>query len=591
MEVPLRPAHISASRAAARWKMTIHAGLVFGPLTLLTVIGIWGLVASHRAARETARTETARRLEVIAAQLELRFDELRHQARTPRMYPLVPEPAEPNEMQKRYARAISLPARDAQPLLAEIEADNAKASTESGIPLLPLVKWAELRQCDISSMRDSANALGKVAVELQPSILSPELLDRAEELLRENAIGLEEMEEWRTHWEQDEEVRNFLRKHPELLGTNAPAAWLNDDGRHWYVVGDTAQPGAIAVFRKEDLGDLAKTIVGNARGETPAYAAIRVSFHDEPLIDALSSAETLALIDRSGFRTEAVLAHPKILYQQQWKQIAWLAALLGSAVLTTVAGYYAMQRSLARERQLHLMKSNFVASVSHELRAPVASMRVMAENLGNGIVTEQTRQKQYHQLIAEECARLSTLIENVLDLSRIEQDRKLYRFAEMDVASMVNDAVALISPIAARRGQRISVNIASIDPPPHCDALAIQRVLINLLDNASKFSPVDSAITVCSAMAEGDHWILSVADEGPGIAVQEREKIFERFYRIGSELRREAQGAGIGLSIVRHIAESHGGVISLEDGQAGGSLFILRLPLVSPSDLPSERDV
>jgi signal transduction histidine kinase len=242
-----------------------------------------------------------------------------------------------------------------------------------------------------------------------------------------------------------------------------------------------------------------------------------------------------------------------------------------------------LQHALSRERQLHELKSNFVASVSHELRAPVASMRVMAENLGSGIVPGEARQKEYHRLIAEECGRLSTLIENVLDLARIEQDRKTYRFLETDVRAMIDDAVSLITPSAARRGQRFEVRVAAIDLPPHCDGLAIQRALINLLDNASKFSPPDSAIEVRTEMSGPTHWTLSVADRGPGIAPEERERIFERFYRIGSELRRETPGAGIGLSVVRHIVEGHGGKAFVEPAPDGGSIFNLRLPLQPPT--------
>ncbi|HEY2344144.1 MAG TPA: ATP-binding protein, partial [Chthoniobacteraceae bacterium] len=132
--------------------------------------------------------------------------------------------------------------------------------------------------------------------------------------------------------------------------------------------------------------------------------------------------------------------------------------------------------------------------------------------------------------------------------------------------------------------QRFEVRTEPIEPPPHCDGLAIQRALINLLDNASKFSPPDSAIQVRAEAANAAHWILAVADRGPGIAPEERDRIFERFYRIGSELRREAPGAGIGLSVVRHIVEGHGGEAFVEPAPDGGSIFILRLPLQPPAN-------
>ncbi|RYD73353.1 MAG: ATP-binding protein, partial [Verrucomicrobiaceae bacterium] len=111
-------------------------------------------------------------------------------------------------------------------------------------------------------------------------------------------------------------------------------------------------------------------------------------------------------------------------------------------------------------------------------------------------------------------------------------------------------------------------------------SLAVQQALINLLVNAIKFAPEKTVITVRLSLPDSKHWELSVADQGPGIPEEEKRNVFERFYRLGSELRRETQGAGIGLSIVKHIAEGHGGSVTIENQSGGGAKFILVLPLL-----------
>jgi signal transduction histidine kinase len=208
-------------------------------------------------------------------------------------------------------------------------------------------------------------------------------------------------------------------------------------------------------------------------------------------------------------------------------------------------------------------------------------MQLMAENLDTGVVTDEARKKEYHRLIADECRRLGSLIENVLDFARIEQGRKSYRFSETNVAELLRETVRLMQPRAATRKQRIVVEAEEI--LPECDGLAIQQALVNLLENAVKFSPEGKTITAIVRRVDDATWEISVSDEGPGVAQAEREKIFERFYRAGSELTRETQGTGIGLSIVMHVAEAHGGTVTVGDAAGGGAQFTLRLPYLQKS--------
>jgi signal transduction histidine kinase len=289
--------------------------------------------------------------------------------------------------------------------------------------------------------------------------------------------------------------------------------------------------------------------------------------------------DELARITRDSMTASVRLTSLPALYEQQRKQTLWLAALLTSALAAVLAGFWLLRRSLAREQQLGQMKSNFVASVSHELRAPIASMRVMAENLESGLVQEDSRRTEYHRLISEECRRLSSLIDNVLDFARIEQNRKSYHFAETEIHALVQDAISLMQARASQRQQKITSQLELIEPPPLCDGAAIQQALINLLDNAIKFSAAGLEILVRVRKGSADTWELAVVDQGVGIARAEHLRIFERFYRVGSELCRETQGAGIGLSIVQHVAAGHCGSVAVESEPGAGATFTLSLPL------------
>jgi signal transduction histidine kinase len=202
----------------------------------------------------------------------------------------------------------------------------------------------------------------------------------------------------------------------------------------------------------------------------------------------VNRAEVLARKVSGPISVTAFLVDPDALYLQQRWQTFWLTALLTVALAAVLIAFYTMQRALDSERQLNRQKSDFVASVSHELRAPVASMRLMLENLESGAVPDETAPGAYLRLLEGECRRLSALIENVLDFARIEHNRKIYHMADCDVSALVRDTIDLLKPRAAQRHQTLSSELQPLDPAPCIDAIAIQQALINLIDNAMKFS-------------------------------------------------------------------------------------------------------
>jgi signal transduction histidine kinase len=198
-------------------------------------------------------------------------------------------------------------------------------------------------------------------------------------------------------------------------------------------------------------------------------------------------------------------------------------------------------------------------------------------------VDEETQQ-QFHRLMSKEGARLSALIENVLDFARIEEGRKDYSFVETDLRGVVRDTVSLMELVATER--KVTIETAATEEPHahSVDPPAIQQALINLLDNAIKFSPEGGMVRVTlSSDARG--WQLMIEDQGPGVPAADRERIFERFTRLGNELRREEQGTGIGLSIVKHIAEAHGAQIRVENHADGGARFTFQVACSPIPDL------
>lgn len=254
--------------------------------------------------------------------------------------------------------------------------------------------------------------------------------------------------------------------------------------------------------------------------------------------------------------------------------------ILTALSVVMAGGIFLTYRNIFREMNLARLKSDFVANVSHELRTPLALIRLYAETLELGRLTAQEKYHEYFRIIREESERLSALINNILDFSRIEAGRKEYDFKETNLAELVRSTLDSYRFQIEQNGFAFEENIASDIPPVSVDREAIARSLLNLVNNALKYSKEQKFIGVSLYRANGSVK-LEVRDRGIGIPPSEQEKIFEKFYRCGDPLVHNIKGSGLGLSLVRHIARAHGGDVSVESALQKGSKFTIALPINS----------
>jgi two-component system, OmpR family, phosphate regulon sensor histidine kinase PhoR len=234
-----------------------------------------------------------------------------------------------------------------------------------------------------------------------------------------------------------------------------------------------------------------------------------------------------------------------------------------------------------RRLALAQQKNTMVATVSHELKTPVSSIKLLVDTLLQDSELRPDRVREYLNLIARENSRLSQLVENVLSFSRIERTRFRIEKQPLDIAALIREAVATFMQQAEITDREIAVEIAPDIPPYRGDAWALNRVLLNLLDNACKFSDPPREIRV-SARVEKQSLVISVSDRGIGIREADFEKIFDQFYQADQKLSRSNEGCGLGLGIVKHIVKLHDGTIEVKSELGSGSTFTIRLPLAQP---------
>jgi two-component system phosphate regulon sensor histidine kinase PhoR len=235
--------------------------------------------------------------------------------------------------------------------------------------------------------------------------------------------------------------------------------------------------------------------------------------------------------------------------------------------------------ALTEIRRLEAIRSEFVANASHELRTPITAIRGFAETLLRPGVPDEQRTQQL-EIIARNAERLAWLVDDLLELSRIEGRRTPLQPSDVDAAQLARELIEDLRPMFDQRGLQAVLHAPERALEVRADRRALEQTLRNLLDNAAKYTDPGGQVRVCLER-EADQVRVDVEDTGIGIAPAHHARIFERFYRVGASRSRALGGTGLGLAILKHLVRAMGGGIELESALGRGSRFRLRLPAAS----------
>lgn len=326
-----------------------------------------------------------------------------------------------------------------------------------------------------------------------------------------------------------------------------------------------------ALMRDCDIGDkdsaLALGILDESGGEVYATKPGLRDYEVEMAFSPVFPRWKLAL----GYRDTTIEALARDNFQKNLMLTLFVLSLLILGIILTL-------RATAREMRLAQAKSTFVSNVSHELKTPLALIRLFAETLELGRVKSSEKAQEYYRIINNESRRLTQLINNILDFSKIEAGRKEYEFVESDIAEVVEEVIRSYEYQIINSGFELNAYIERDLPPVSIDRDAISQAVLNLVNNAVKYSDEHKEIIV--QVRSQDRFVaIEVADKGIGIPRSEQEKIFEKFYRVSTGLVHNTKGSGLGLALVKHIVEAHDGKIVVESTPGKGSRFTMLIPV------------
>jgi signal transduction histidine kinase len=335
--------------------------------------------------------------------------------------------------------------------------------------------------------------------------------------------------------------------------------------------------GRLATTYGQIPGDRAVGAIFDEKGVQQSVSAARVA-SSFPVQESLMEAGTGIFPGwtmRAGFPAGALAASDNSEFARNIGIVLVIAAVLLAAILS-------LGVTTAREIQFSRAKTEFVASVSHELKTPLSLIRGFVETLHLNRLGAPSQREEYFCIIESEIQRLSGMIDTILDISKIEVGLKRYRPESVDIGDLIEQTLQHFSPELERRSFGVKRQIESSLPPARVDPQAFSQALINLLSNAVKYSGADRNILVKAARSNG-RLEVSVSDSGLGVPKWEQERIFDSFYR-ASNTASHAPGAGLGLALVKHFAKAHGGAVTVTSAPGRGSRFAILLPL------PTEKE-
>jgi len=276
----------------------------------------------------------------------------------------------------------------------------------------------------------------------------------------------------------------------------------------------------------------------------------------------------VALFDRDGKSIEQLVGRERRLY----------LTLFVGIIAVMLIGVFVTVRAVIHELEVSRMKSEFVSNVSHELKTPLALIRMFGETLDTGIVTDERKRREFYSIIRKESERLTHLINNVLDFSRMDTGVKEYNFEEADLIEIVRSSLEAYKFHIRDLGFEIESELLGELVMPKIDKDAISQALLNLLSNAVKYSEDRKYIRV-EVHKDSTSALISVTDHGVGISKEQLKRIFDKFYRVPTTKAKKTRGSGLGLTLAKHIIEAHEGRIEAESEVGKGSKFTIRIPL------------
>jgi signal transduction histidine kinase len=349
------------------------------------------------------------------------------------------------------------------------------------------------------------------------------------------------------------------------------ALWVSYGQTPWLVGLSAPLPDRAVLLAAVDFQAFSSSYLSNARGlSSPARDFDLVTGFPADGTALGSAFPGLSIV----FGTGAEEA-----YSKQWslQRLFYFIALV-VVLSVTLFGAYLLWRDVRREVRLAEMRSQFVSSVSHELKTPLTAIRMFAETLRLGRLQNRQTREEYIDTIVNESERLTRLLNNVLDFSKIEKGKKTYRPLPASLPEVIGAAARAMEYPLSQQGFKLNVEVEEDLPDVCVDRDALEQAVLNLLHNAMKYSG-DSREIDLRLRKSGRLAVIQVIDRGVGIAAQERKKIFEKFYRVPSAENDRLPGTGLGLSLVKHIVAAHGGRVEVESAPGKGSTFSIFLPL------------
>ena len=360
------------------------------------------------------------------------------------------------------------------------------------------------------------------------------------------------------------------RSPPNRNGQPAPA-WFGIGPGDWLakVIGPAgAEPTAVVAVSADAM---ARRVSGNEVLRASTVGALEISLE--------TAAEGTPLgVARPDF-TATFLEPPQTALERiLGLQNAFFFVALLLVLSITLFGGYLLLHGVRREMRVAELQSDFVSSVSHELKTPLTAIRMFAETLRSRAAPDPAMTAEYLDTIVGESERLTRLLNNVLDISQMEQGQKIYFREPTSLAEIAARAARAVEYPLSRDGFRLDLEIDDQLPPVSVDGDSVEQAVLNLLTNAMKYSGTSREISLSLGRRNG-HAVIAVSDRGVGVPPEAQSRLTEKFYRVRSPENERVPGTGLGLTIVEHTARAHGGHLTLESAVGEGSTFSIHLPM------------